>query len=49
MTVFPTHLLKIFGRPGAHEEVWSLGEQSILPDSPHMGDQVRSPIKFLHM
>jgi len=31
--------LNIFGRPGAHEEVWSLGEQSILPDSPHMGDQ----------
>merc|ERR1719278_590791 len=25
--------------PGAHEEVWSLGDQSILPNSPDMGDQ----------
>ena len=33
-------------RPGAHEEVWSLGEQSILPNSPDMGDQARDSFTF---
>ena len=33
-------------RPGAHEEVWSLGDQSILPNSPDMGDQARDPFAF---